>query len=324
MNELTIIKRGDAAYIDSREVAEAIGKRHKDLLRDIRKYDEIISRFTGRIFTPNDFFVESTYFDPTGRELPCYLITRRGADVIANKLTGEKGVLFTAAYVTKFHEMSECEHQQEIDEIKAQAVTPRLQVFNAAVRSVLSGYNDTCASGEEIMGFLQGAYKPFGIEVIARDTNTCKWWGTATDIAQQLHIFSEYGRYHAHAAAAIIEKLKITPNHFSVMPYGLVGVSLRYDRFVLNKVNEWLATNNYPHNIPHNGFEYHVHYDIDRALRSLRKERERLEAEIAAEYDDGCFDDEDYEYTAEELDALCGTFFGDCDECPGLHTCCEL
>ena len=38
MNELKIIKQNGGAYIDSREVAEAIGKNHKDLLRDIRKY----------------------------------------------------------------------------------------------------------------------------------------------------------------------------------------------------------------------------------------------------------------------------------------------
>src|SRR5690606_23636378 len=30
---------------------------------------------------------------------------RKGCDMVANKMTGEKGVLFTAAYVTKFEEM---------------------------------------------------------------------------------------------------------------------------------------------------------------------------------------------------------------------------
>jgi len=37
--------------------------------------------------------------------MPCYLITKKGCDMIANKLTGRKGVLFTAAYVTAFEEM---------------------------------------------------------------------------------------------------------------------------------------------------------------------------------------------------------------------------
>lgn len=91
--------------IDSREVAEMVEKNHKDLLRDIRGYIKIMEKFTERNFAPSDFFVESSYKDSTGRELPCYLITKKGCDMIANKLTGEKGVLFTAAYVTAFEEM---------------------------------------------------------------------------------------------------------------------------------------------------------------------------------------------------------------------------
>jgi Rha family phage regulatory protein len=262
MNELTIIKRGDAAYIDSREVAEAIGKRHKDLLRDIRKYDEIINRFTGRIFTPSDFFVESSYFDPTGRELPCYLITRRGADVIANKLTGEKGVLFTAAYVTKFHEMSEREHQREIDEIKAQAITPQLRVFNNAVRNVLAGLSQTYTAKKEIHNFLHGAYKPFGIVVapIGDNDNTL----TATDIARLLGVYSENGLPHSHAVAKIIENLNIGSEHFEIAPYGLVGISVRYDFFVYCAVRDWIVENNFPRDIPHLDFEYHVYYDFER------------------------------------------------------------
>lgn len=39
--------------------------------------------------------------------MPCYLITRKGCEMIANKLTGKKGVLFTAAYVTAFEKMQE-------------------------------------------------------------------------------------------------------------------------------------------------------------------------------------------------------------------------
>lgn len=93
------------SVIDSREVAEMVEKNHKDLLRDIRGYIKIMEKFTERNFAPSDFFIPSTYQDSTGRELPCYLITKKGCDMIANKLTGEKGVLFTAAYVTAFEDM---------------------------------------------------------------------------------------------------------------------------------------------------------------------------------------------------------------------------
>ena len=103
MNTLNIIKRENGgAYIDSREVAELIGKNHKDLLRDIRGYINIMEKDNGRNFAPVDFFLESAYTDRKGEERPCFLISRMGCDVIANKLIGEKGVLFTATYVTKF------------------------------------------------------------------------------------------------------------------------------------------------------------------------------------------------------------------------------
>ncbi|ASS66248.1 Rha family transcriptional regulator [Paenibacillus sp. RUD330] len=87
---------------DSREIADVTGKLHKHLLRDIDLYASIL---TESKIGPSDFFIESSYVDSTGRTLKCYLLTRKGCDMVANKMTGEKGILFTAAYVTKFEEM---------------------------------------------------------------------------------------------------------------------------------------------------------------------------------------------------------------------------
>jgi Rha family phage regulatory protein len=261
MNELTIIKRGDAAYIDSREVAAIIGKRHDNLLRDIDGYLRILEKSGVLNFEGTSFFIASDYVDSWNRVKPCYLITRRGADIIANKLTGEKGVLFTAAYVTKFHEMSEREHEREIAEIKEQAATPRLKVFNTAVRNVLTGYNDICATSEEIISFLRGAYKPFGIEV-APIAGKRRY--TATDIASYLCVFSENGLHHSHAISAIIEKLNVAPEHIRITPYGSVGITTYYDGSVVSAVEDWIVYNNYPRDIPHLDFEYHVYYDFDR------------------------------------------------------------
>lgn len=95
------------SVIDSREVAEMVEKNHKDLLRDIRGYIKIMENTNERNFAPVDFFIPSTYQDNKGEDRPCYLITKKGCDMIANKLTGEKGVLFTAAYVTAFEKMRE-------------------------------------------------------------------------------------------------------------------------------------------------------------------------------------------------------------------------
>lgn len=102
MNDLQIINRGGQLLIDSRQVAEMIGRPHNDLMKSIRQFCEYLNRGN---FSLVDFFIESTYEDGKGETRPCYLITRKGCDMVANKLTGEKGVLFTATYVTQFEEM---------------------------------------------------------------------------------------------------------------------------------------------------------------------------------------------------------------------------
>ena len=90
--------------IDSREVAEMVGRSHNELLKSIRTYSEYLGLGN---FPQSDFFIESTYLNIQNREMPNFLITKKGCDMIANKLTGKKGVLFTAAYVTAFEEMAE-------------------------------------------------------------------------------------------------------------------------------------------------------------------------------------------------------------------------
>lgn len=87
--------------LDSREVAEMVGKEHKELLRDIRRYCEQLSQ--SKIAPPN-FFTESEYTN-RGKMYPCYLVTKKGCEFIAHKLTGVKGTEFTAKYINRFHEM---------------------------------------------------------------------------------------------------------------------------------------------------------------------------------------------------------------------------
>ncbi|MCY8045739.1 phage regulatory protein/antirepressor Ant [Bacillus haynesii] len=100
---LKIINLNGRLLVDSRDVAEMTGKRHFHLTRDIEGYIRILS--TNPNLDSLNFFIPSNYKDGKGESRPCYLLTRKGCDMVANKMTGEKGVLFTAAYVTKFEEM---------------------------------------------------------------------------------------------------------------------------------------------------------------------------------------------------------------------------
>lgn len=105
MSDLEIFVFKQKVVADSRDVARMVGKQHKNLLRDIDSYIETMRNSAELKIEPSDFFIKSTYKDSTGRERPCYLCTRLGCDLIANKMTGEKGTLFTVAYVSKFRAM---------------------------------------------------------------------------------------------------------------------------------------------------------------------------------------------------------------------------
>lgn len=145
------------ATITSLEVAEMVEKRHRDLVRDIKKYSKYIEESNNELgvrknaqsskedelgqlkiepTSKNDesndlkievakdnerknarveegfidldeFWKESTYINQQNREMPCYNITKKGCEFIAHKCTGKKGVVFTARYINKFHELEE-------------------------------------------------------------------------------------------------------------------------------------------------------------------------------------------------------------------------
>ena len=102
MYELKLTEHRGQIVADSRDVARAIGKEHRNLMRSISTYYKHLSQLK---IERAKFFIPATYIDDQGKERPCYYLTRMGCDMVANKMTGERGTLFTAAYVTRFHEM---------------------------------------------------------------------------------------------------------------------------------------------------------------------------------------------------------------------------
>ena len=260
MYDLTIIEQNGGTYIDSREVAEVIGKQHKHLLRDIRGYCEIMAKSIKPTFGLNDFFLESSYLDSIGRTLPCYLISKMGCEMVANKLTGEKGVLFTAAYVAKFNAMEEAEYarlEARYDQLEADVKllsampVPRLGEINACTRIIVRSLRDRGATAEQIVRFVKDMYEPYGFFVTDDDeiSNTPQMY-TAKQIAKKLGIYSVNGNPHYQAIACILnENLFIGDNHKSVITndYGThIGISVRYDDYAVLSVKDWLLENGYP------------------------------------------------------------------------------
>lgn len=154
MNDLKIINLGNKLMVDSREVAEMVDRQHNELMKSIRLYCDYLGQ--GNI-AQSDFFAESTYTNAQNKEQPCYLLTRKGCDMVANKMTGEKGVLFTATYVTKFEEMEKQLTQPKLpttylealealvaSEKEKQILLPKAQYFDALVeRNLLMNFRDT-------------------------------------------------------------------------------------------------------------------------------------------------------------------------------------
>ncbi|MFI3545124.1 Rha family transcriptional regulator [Mammaliicoccus sciuri] len=113
MQELQIVEQNNTHYVDSREVAEMVGKEHKNLIRDIENYKGVILQSSN--LSPDNYFIESTYLGANNRQTKHYLLTKKGCDMVANKMTGSKGVLFTAMYVDAFHKMDEHIKQSQLN-----------------------------------------------------------------------------------------------------------------------------------------------------------------------------------------------------------------
>lgn len=107
-------KANKAQTITTLEIAEMMDISHRDVLNKLHgttdkvgniKQVGIIPTLTKANFRLSDYFIQSTYRDASGKENKCYKVTKLGCDFLANKFTGEKGIIFTARYVKRFDEM---------------------------------------------------------------------------------------------------------------------------------------------------------------------------------------------------------------------------
>lgn len=273
MNELTLIKLDGGAYIDSRDVAEVVGKQHKNLLRDIAGYISHMENSTKLIFEPSDFFLENTYFDSTGRELPCYLLSKLGCEMVANKLTGEKGILFTAAYVKRFNDLENAEREELAAKLlQGCRRPPRLGEINACVRIIVKGFKNLGVSPSRIMDFLNDTYKLFGIEIDAAcgelyepdaDISVPRW-RTATEMAERIGMYSMNGNAHGQAVSCILNEIifidESSKRRKSEVFGNHEGFITLYDDIAMLKLVDWVSDNGFPEEIYGFFRTYHVQY----------------------------------------------------------------
>ncbi|WP_373845198.1 Rha family transcriptional regulator [Clostridium sp.] len=115
MTDLENINNG-MLTIDSRDVAKMMELPHYEVLKKLEgtsypdgrtKQVGIIPTLTKGNIPVSDYFTRDVYTDSTGKSNTCYQCTKMGCEMLANKLTGEKGILFTAKYVEKFNAMEQ-------------------------------------------------------------------------------------------------------------------------------------------------------------------------------------------------------------------------
>lgn len=141
-NDITNYFSKDVKYIDSRLVAQWAEKEHKNLLGDIRNYIQSLKKAQARlknggaensatpleagrygILDPELYFIESSYTHPQNKtKYPSFLVSRLGCEMIANKMTGVKGTLFTALYINEFHRL-----RNEAEAIPAPQEAPQIE-----------------------------------------------------------------------------------------------------------------------------------------------------------------------------------------------------
>lgn len=230
--------------LDSREVAEMVGKQHKNLLADIRGYVKELGELK---IQPTDFFRENTYRTEQNKIMPCYDITKKGCEFIAHKLTGIKGTEFTAKYINRFHDMEDV-IKEGIPQNTATR-PERLSSVNMMVKNVKEALQEAGVDSKYIAAEVVRIYSDSGHQVNAPIISDVPALWDCTSIAKKLGIMSESGRPHDKAVSAIIQKLDIFSDEVVRTAYsrnGHDGVTVQYKGSVLEKVGEWLDENCYP------------------------------------------------------------------------------
>lgn len=106
--------------LTSLEVAEMVGREHGHVNRDI---DNIIEHLGGKSKIGESYFIESSYKNSQNKELRCFLLTKKGCELFATRMTGEKGTLFAFQYIEKFNDM-----EQQINKPMSQLEIAKMQL----------------------------------------------------------------------------------------------------------------------------------------------------------------------------------------------------
>lgn len=253
--------------ITTLEIAEMMKVEHGEILKKLEgttkpggsvKQIGIIPVLSEGDFPVADYFQESTYLDAQGKPRKCYNVTRLGCDFLANKFTGEKGILFTAKYVKRFYDM-----EKHIKIVQEEYIKPTLSETTEAAKLIRDVYEVAGVDPRYIAVSVNVIYKEAGLNLpLPIEMEEDKLYDQ-TEIAKELGIMSTSGKPHSQAVGTIISMLDIAEKDRISTPYtnhGHSGVVTQYKGRVLAMVREWLKINGYPAIVAGNNKKYNVCY----------------------------------------------------------------
>ncbi|ENY93510.1 rha family phage regulatory protein [Hungatella hathewayi 12489931] len=242
--------------LDSREVAEMLGKRHDNLVRDIKGYLKELSLLKNEEsnsqlkIEPSDFFQESI-FTKRGKKYPCYKITKKGCEFTANKLTGIKGTEFTALFINRFHDMeeiiSECEKKPQ-----AEPKRPSLTAVTSAAKFLTELAGEAGCDRKIQLLAAKSFYNTNGYSYQLEIGADKQYWDTV-HIARQVGIcVKSSGKPADKAVNEIIRRIGITEEDYTdtwESKGNWQGTVRKYSDSVIDRVKCWIADNDYPEDI---------------------------------------------------------------------------
>lgn len=248
--------------ISSVEVAEMVGKEHKNLMRDVRSYVEELGQLK---IEPSNFFKENTYQNSQNKTQPCYSITKKGCEFIAHKLTGIKGTEFTARYINRFHDMEDMlreEHPKKEQKPRSES----LSSVNNAVKILTPLLEAAGCTAEIRLLTARTLYEKAGVS-LPLEIKSDKHYVDTVHIARHVGLYYQSsGKPADKAVNEIIRRLNIPESMYTETwesKGNWQGAVRKYDEAVIGMVRQWYCDNNYPRDIEYEQVDgqkksYHV------------------------------------------------------------------
>lgn len=243
--------------ISSVEVAEMIGKRHADLMREICRYldqvseGDLVAGELGRLkIKSSDFFKRTTYKDSKDEPHQCFNITKKGCEFIAHKLTGVKGTAFTAQYIKRFYDLEDS-IQQGIHQGEKQQYE-HLDSVNNAVKILTPMLKAAGCDSKIQLLTAKTLYERAGVELPLLIETDQQYYDTVY-IARHVGIYyRSSGKPADKAVNEIIRRLKLADTLYTEtweQKGNWQGVVRKYTPQVINMVRQWYYDNGYPQDI---------------------------------------------------------------------------